>query len=479
MRKLFAKSYYGGGYFALFLIGVTVIGMLAFAGCSFAPEEGRTGSAVTVDSGYATPYASVEELEAIAEESDEYVYWRVARTFALIELEAFREEAVWYNATLSERPVVVYDSKSRPKYYEYRVLRNGEEIGAVTAVAQKKDGGPTAYVLPNPGDYSGLQTKGSGFKVVANMYPRVAYGLVTKSGEDVNVAVDPVSGEVIDVGTDESMVEFLLTANSTELYNVGITNEAQRNELLAIAIEIEKQKLEEANWFWSNVTVYEEEIYSITEEEIQEAFNSTATKSTTTTTYYLSKWNTSLIRDMKLSGKCGPTTVAWIASGYYGYNSTSCPAFTSSIRQITDSTKRWQALAESSTFVNICTYDGVNAHSRSLRDGIEYATGGLYTSRTVLPAINVTMWHWVKDRMQEHQMPVISSRAYHVRAIFGTKHVYKEVWKSWWVFSWIEKSNDYYYRVHDNGYHANNSTGTFWEHTSAAGPWFFFDVYRK
>jgi hypothetical protein len=40
------------------------------------------------------------------------------------------------------------------------------------------------------------------------MYPRVAYGLVTKSGEDVNVAVDPVSGDMVDL--EEDILEFAL-----------------------------------------------------------------------------------------------------------------------------------------------------------------------------------------------------------------------------------------------------------------------------
>ena len=123
-----------GGLFALLL---TVM-----MGCSVA-SNGSNGT--TVSSANTTP--DVATLDAITNTTDAsgktpYVYWRVARTFAMIELESFRQANDWYNAKLSERPVLVYDGKSRPKYYEFRVIRDGKEIGAITAVAQKVGGKP-------------------------------------------------------------------------------------------------------------------------------------------------------------------------------------------------------------------------------------------------------------------------------------------------------------------------------------------------
>lgn len=178
--------------------------MFSLSACSVGDPADDGNSKTTISSSTtATPYASLETLDDVTNNTDDYVYWRVARTFSLIELETFREDNQWYNATLSERPVLVYDAKSRPKYYEFRVVRKDEEIGAITAVAQKKDGGPINYVLPYPKDYSKMQTKaGEGFKIVANGYPtRIAYGLVTKAGDDVNVAIDE-NGDSTDVEQD-------------------------------------------------------------------------------------------------------------------------------------------------------------------------------------------------------------------------------------------------------------------------------------
>jgi hypothetical protein len=132
---------------------------------------------------YVTPYASVEELVAVTNK-DGYVYWRVARCFALVELNVLKLNDQWTDGSLSERPVIVYDGGGNPKYYEYRIIENGVETGAITVVAQKKEGGPLAYVLLAPGDYSEAGTERSGVEcvVVDAGYPSVAFGTIRRSG---------------------------------------------------------------------------------------------------------------------------------------------------------------------------------------------------------------------------------------------------------------------------------------------------------
>lgn len=240
MSKLKKFNNWGG----VSLLVVTAMLMVSLSACSVGDPADDGSSKTTISSSTtATPYASLETLDDVTNNTDDYVYWRVARTFSLIELETFREDNQWYNATLSERPVLVYDAKSRPKYYEFRVVRKDEEIGAITAVAQKKDGGPINYVLPYPKDYSKMQTKaGEGFKIVANGYPtRIAYGLVTKAGDDVNVAIDE-NGDSTDVEQDplETALEhpeYFTNSNTTEQMvvematNYIITNFAFWNDI--------------------------------------------------------------------------------------------------------------------------------------------------------------------------------------------------------------------------------------------------------
>lgn len=113
-----------------------------FVSCSLGSKEAApaVSSVPSTKGGGAalTPYDSVNDLNAVTNGTSDYVFWVVARVFALIELEKFRSQNNWNNAVLSERSVIIYDSLSRPKYYEFRVILNGQEIGAITAIAQKK-----------------------------------------------------------------------------------------------------------------------------------------------------------------------------------------------------------------------------------------------------------------------------------------------------------------------------------------------------
>ena len=171
MTKTLVRNFAGGGVCSsirtIGSLGVRFL-VLAFsmtlAGCSNVETlNGVAQVAAEVQAAESqTPYATVEELDAITNGTTEYVYWRVARTFALMELESFRTENGWDGAKLSTLPVLVYDSMSRPKYYEYRVILDDREIGAITCVAQKRDGGPTAYVLPSPSDLLAGEDKGRG-----------------------------------------------------------------------------------------------------------------------------------------------------------------------------------------------------------------------------------------------------------------------------------------------------------------------------
>ena len=125
-----------------------------------------------------TPYAAMPELESVTNGTNAYVYWRIARLFALCELENFRDDNDWTDMKISERPVLVYDALSHPKYYEYRVLNGGTECGAIVCIAQKKDGEPTAYVLRYAPDYSGLLDYPANYRVIADGYPKVGYAPV-------------------------------------------------------------------------------------------------------------------------------------------------------------------------------------------------------------------------------------------------------------------------------------------------------------
>ena len=40
------------------------------------------------------------------------------------------------NYTLTERPVIIYDYDSRPKYYEFGIIQNGLVVATITTIAE-------------------------------------------------------------------------------------------------------------------------------------------------------------------------------------------------------------------------------------------------------------------------------------------------------------------------------------------------------
>ena len=155
-----------------------------------------------------TPYATVEELDAITNGTVEYVYWRVARTFALMELESFRAENGWDGAKMSETPVLIFAGKSKAKYYEFHILRHNQDLGAITAIAQKKDGNPIAYIIPSSREYDSAKTRGGEKRIIANDYSNVVYGRISRSGERVELSEDTEQKDSLDA--EENIFEFAL-----------------------------------------------------------------------------------------------------------------------------------------------------------------------------------------------------------------------------------------------------------------------------
>ena len=92
----------------------------------------------------------------------------------------------WNGTKLSEKPVVIYDGKSTPKYYEFIVKNeSGKEVGTVTTCIKKEADAVISHVLPYVRDYSNFTSKGSNYKIISGGYPnRLLVGVLGKSGEN-------------------------------------------------------------------------------------------------------------------------------------------------------------------------------------------------------------------------------------------------------------------------------------------------------
>ena len=60
--------------------------------------------------------------------------YKISRYFANIAMKEFSETNGWKSAILSEYPIIIYSTHSdnQPRYYEFRVLVDNTEVGAVT-----------------------------------------------------------------------------------------------------------------------------------------------------------------------------------------------------------------------------------------------------------------------------------------------------------------------------------------------------------
>ena len=141
--------------------------------------------------------------DAILSEIDanpENVPYKTARTLVVLEMElGIKESMNWNGAKVSEKPIVVFDDKSRAKYYEFIVTdESGKALGTVTACAQKETDAAVSHVLPYVRDYATLTTKGGNYQLISGGYPsRILLGVVGKAGNEPSAVIDPETNETV------------------------------------------------------------------------------------------------------------------------------------------------------------------------------------------------------------------------------------------------------------------------------------------
>ena len=195
-----------GGRMTRGAILLATVCVLFVTGCDDALVVEPTSKSIITIHGEAAmrniPFATEAELHAIDTSDPEVIPWKFARTMLYFDLRFYEaEEHGWQSATLSERPVIIYDSRSRPRYYEFIVHENGDAIGTMTAYARKVSTNTLSHVLPYTRDYEydTVSSKGSAYAQVDIHYPRsVGIGILSKSGDDVFGVADIHTGEAVD-----------------------------------------------------------------------------------------------------------------------------------------------------------------------------------------------------------------------------------------------------------------------------------------
>jgi hypothetical protein len=402
---------------------------------------GGTGQQSGQSTQSTTPYASLAELEAVTNISTNYVYWRVARFFALVGLENFREETNWKSASLSAKPVIIYDGASKPEYYEYRVCVNGSEVGEIACAARKDLGKPVQHIWMVTNDYSAVATKGANYRLIDAGYPnKVFYGILSKDGDAPSVVVDPVTGLSTNAVLAPSAIEFLTNADINTLSNIGITTD-QYQATLASLLAQQSSNSE----MWAQIDQNTSNVINISDAELSNAAALGSTKSDYVLKVTLQKWSNASYY-WNCSGYCAPYCLTYLSTGWGIY-----PGYGRNMEG--------DAAAIQTVYNYYNNFMGVNLPVTSYQMAVAY---GLLSKHGLNPISIGVGYPNASISMAAFGAPVVMLRScgvvngswdwsFHYKSVIGLKQVHTE-WLTSILFVNITcSSDDFYYAVHDNG----------------------------
>ncbi|MFK8297127.1 hypothetical protein ACI76O_01905 [Capnocytophaga cynodegmi] len=248
------------------------------------------------------PFADLEELNQF-KNLNNVVHYEMARKIALLELQAtgFVQEMNWNGYRLSEKPVLIYDLNSVPKYYDYIALdTENNPIGTVRVNATKEKSTILQGMFSKTFNYNELLSKSS----VSNPSFFMDWkgtefvGLKSKSGEAPTQIVSTETGETIPQSevkelSNQEIIDFLtegvfptllpkdekafenIPAHLAENDTIREEIEFSKNiniEALKDSMQLALRRTEkDAEAFWKAITEVESELVMATDEEINDA----------------------------------------------------------------------------------------------------------------------------------------------------------------------------------------------------------------
>lgn len=410
------------------------------------------------DEEHISPYADRETLERIAADNA-YVHWKVARFFALNELDDSRMDNRWEHTWLSEYPLIIYHGDTGlPRYYEFRVIRDGMEIGAITCVAEKAEGVPVQLAIPFvyaiAGENARALSRGSK-KLLDTAYP----GRLLMEGTAPGISVDAVTVAEDTTVYPSSMkgIDFLETASQEQLEAVGISTEALYQQYLAT----EQEKVRELAVFWEEVDELSGNIQGMSEEDLRNTFGDEAPQARGVSTSYS---DTYLLKDWYSKETwydypvyCGPNVIAFTLlglgtkSGYPGIPTANSQSPLESYYKAVES-----RMGKGPKLYYWFEGDALDGWLRTLTRG-RYRLGAHWG----LPLIVDHSWDGINRSIRGSNLPAISLRwpkieffsgGFHYRTVIGTRKAktplsFKVLWWTVRLPLWSEGQ----YRMHDNG----------------------------
>ncbi|MCR5401146.1 MAG: hypothetical protein K6E78_06070 [Treponema sp.] len=142
--------------------------------------------------------------------SEGIVDWELSREIAQLQLDSFIEDGEYSeSAELWQLPIGIYNKDGEIRYYEFRIIDEGEVIAAIAINAQESLGGPVAYVFSMKGYYDSLMdlykngtlSENEIPRIIDNVYPNyvVASSEIKRSGDiTFDRLLSPENGEEVE-----------------------------------------------------------------------------------------------------------------------------------------------------------------------------------------------------------------------------------------------------------------------------------------
>lgn len=241
------------------------------------PEVGETSIVKNKTEDLAFPFANEEELNQFKGSSN-VIYYEMARKTALLEAQllGYVQRVNWNGYHLSEKPVVIYDFNSKPKFYDFIALdTENNPIGTIRVNATKNDNSSIKSIYTKTFNYNELLSKSAASKpsFFVDWKGAEYVGLKSKSGEAPTQIISNNGESISQSDVKEPTNDEIISSISEMLSKIGKDNQQEfdlstvRDSMLVSLAENKAG----AEAFWKSISEIENELMQSSDEEINDS----------------------------------------------------------------------------------------------------------------------------------------------------------------------------------------------------------------
>ena len=445
------------------ILGLTAIGLVAAAVTFYACNKDK--DIINNSKKSIIPFSVIQpatEAELAKFDKDPYIiHYKVARYVAYKELENGLSEFMDLDRgtyRLTDRPAIIWDYDSRPKYYEFGIIVNEEIVKTITTLAKKEATNMCCFMFNEPIEHKAI----GNYKFFVGIYPNVFYGMPSDPGFPPSILRNENGENTIAVPSCN------ILENYTRLI-ASMDAESRANHQTAISDMIDEIAgfTQGLDLFWSELDAIKDDILAMTDEEILNSFHTKSQKTTLSDIYIIPAYTGYNLQHTYWAGWCGPSAIAWIYRGLYSYYPKGTTGATNYVRIKGDA--NYQEFKNVNSTYSYAYYDADGSYNPRADNGLYmrlrqecvktgnsypmYEAGmnrGMKAISNNTYGINLTLYP--HDRIRDNKLPVMNmfgySGSFHYVAAFGSGYEKKNgSIKSKWLLV-----TDNGARIRDHGY---------------------------